>query len=84
MDGYRILTNGLLMQFILRETIREKTIVFPVSFSNTKYIVSDATYGIRTHLRVGEKNTSSIKLSCYDTINISTATSPFDLFFIGS
>lgn len=83
MDGYRILTNGLLMQFILRETIREKKIVFPVSFSNTKYIVSDATYGIRIHLRVVEKNTSSIKLSCYDTINLAGATSPFDLLFIG-
>ncbi len=76
--------NGLLIQFILKETIREKTIVFPVSFSNTKYIVSDATHGTRTHLRVGEKNTSSIKLYCCDTINISAATSPFDLLFIGS
>ena len=71
------------MQFILRETIREKTMFFPVSFSNTKYIVSDATYGTRTHLRVGEKNTSSIKLFCYDTINLAGATSPFDLLFIG-
>ena len=71
------------MQFIFKEKIREKTIVFPVSFSNTKYIVSDATYGTRTHLKVDEKNTLSIKLSCYDTVNIAGATSPFDILFIG-
>ena len=72
------------MQFVLNEKIREKTIVFPISFLTVKYTVSDAIYGVRAHLRIDEKNLSSVKLSCHDTDSFAGATSFFDLLFIGS